>query len=76
MVLNETLRLYPTADRLVKVYKKDVELNDAFILKWSLEIEFLWQQFVCLSFFVSLFLSLFLSFFLYFLRDIFYCYIE
>ena len=38
MVFNETLRLYPTADRLVKVYKKDVELNDAFILKWSLEI--------------------------------------
>ena len=35
MVLNETLRLYPTADRFVKEYKKDVELNGVYIPKGS-----------------------------------------
>ena len=38
MVLNETPRFYPIVTRLERVCKKDVELNDAFILKWSLEI--------------------------------------
>ena len=36
MVLNYTLRLYPTADRLVRAYKKDVEINGVFIPKGSL----------------------------------------
>lgn len=42
MVVNEIFRLYLIVDRFVKVYKKDVEFNDAFIFKWLLEIEFFW----------------------------------
>uniref|UniRef100_A0A8C4LKD7 unspecific monooxygenase n=1 Tax=Equus asinus TaxID=9793 RepID=A0A8C4LKD7_EQUAS len=33
MVLNETLRLFPIADRLERVCKKDVEINGVFIPK-------------------------------------------
>ncbi|XP_028644433.1 cytochrome P450 3A11-like isoform X2 [Grammomys surdaster] len=35
MVLNETLRLYPTAARLGRACKKDVEINDILIPKGS-----------------------------------------
>ena len=35
MVLNETLRLYPIANRLERVCKKDVELNGVYIPKGS-----------------------------------------
>ncbi|XP_052023569.1 cytochrome P450 3A11-like, partial [Apodemus sylvaticus] len=35
MVLNETLRLYPISNRLVRVCKKDVEINSVFIPKGS-----------------------------------------
>jgi cytochrome P450 family 3 subfamily A len=33
MVVNETLRLYPTANRVERVYKTDVEVNAVFIPK-------------------------------------------
>ncbi|XP_077879135.1 cytochrome P450 3A4-like [Ictidomys tridecemlineatus] len=33
MVVNETLRLYPAVERIVRVCKKDVELNGVFIPK-------------------------------------------
>ncbi|XP_060247070.1 cytochrome P450 3A1 isoform X1 [Meriones unguiculatus] len=36
MVLNETLRLYPIANRLERVCKKDVEINGVFIPKGSI----------------------------------------
>ncbi|XP_052023958.1 cytochrome P450 3A11 [Apodemus sylvaticus] len=36
MVLSETLRLYPIANRLERVSKKDVEINGVFIPKGSL----------------------------------------
>lgn len=38
MVWNETLRLYPTADRLVIACKKDVGINGVFISKGSIVI--------------------------------------
>ncbi|XP_076416471.1 cytochrome P450 3A21-like [Peromyscus maniculatus bairdii] len=33
MVVNETMRLYPTANRLIRLSKKDAEINDVFIPK-------------------------------------------
>uniref|UniRef100_I3MLS0 unspecific monooxygenase n=1 Tax=Ictidomys tridecemlineatus TaxID=43179 RepID=I3MLS0_ICTTR len=36
MVVNETLRLYPVVERIVRVCKKDVELNGVFIPKGTI----------------------------------------
>ena len=36
MVVNETLRLYPIANRLERVSKKDVEINGMFIPKGTI----------------------------------------
>ena len=35
MVLNETLRLYPIANRLERVCKQDVEMDGVFVPKGS-----------------------------------------
>ncbi|XP_052610686.1 cytochrome P450 3A25-like [Peromyscus californicus insignis] len=38
MVVNETLRLYPAANRLERISKKDVEINGVFIPKGTIVI--------------------------------------